>query len=269
MFFKRFFACLALLLSAGGVGVTLLEVSSSTGAVPPTARSAPSESANSPTSATTPRNRDAGRERAEQVEQRDQRERRGPEAGIAWRKSSAVGLATAGELVDGVRLPAEGRHHFTWDPVRWTAPNDSGRRYGTDRLIRMIMEIAEGHAAANPGAPRMAIGDLSRRYGGSFDGSHGILQEFGTGGGTLGHHSHQNGLDVDVYYPRRDRLERGPDSLGDIDLALAQKLVDSFVAAGALSIFVGPRTGLTGPSGIVQPLDRHDDHIHVRLPPDA
>ncbi len=265
MFLKRLVACAALLLSAAGVGaVTLLQVSSSTGAVPTTARSGPSAPPDLPARATTPRSREAGRDRAEE---RDQAERRGSETDIDWKKSTAVGLPTAGELIDGVRLPAEGRHYFTWDPVRWTASNDAGRLYGTDRLIRMILDIAEAHAGANPGAPRMAVGDLSRRYGGSFDGSYGVLQEFGVGGGTLGHYSHQNGLDVDVYYPRSDGLERGPDSLEDIDLDLSQKLVDRFVAAGAEGVFVGPNTGLTGPTGIVQPLDRHDDHIHVRLPP--
>jgi len=180
-----------------------------------------------------------------------------------------VGLATGGGLIDGVQLPAEGMNFFTWDPVRWTTPNDPARRYGTDRLIRMILDIAEDHAAANPGAPRMAIGDLSRRDGGSFDGRYGILQEFGVGGGTLGHHSHQNGLDVDIYYPRRDRSERGPSSLDDIDLDLAQDLVNRFVTAGAEMVFVGPHTGLTGAPGIVRPLARHDDHLHVRLPPQA
>jgi hypothetical protein len=30
--------------------------------------------------------------------------------------------------------------------------------------------------------------------------------------------------------------------------------------------FRGPRTPLTGPTGVVQSLVRHDDHLHVRLP---
>ena len=38
------------------------------------------------------------------------------------------------------------------------------------------------------------------------------------------------------------------------------------LAAGALVIFVGPSTGLTGPPGRVQPLVQHDNHLHVRLP---
>lgn len=70
-----------------------------------------------------------------------------------------------------------------------------------------------------------------------------------------------------MYYPRRDAAERAPGSLADIDRRLSQELVNRFVAAGAQYVFVGPSTGLTGPRGVVQPLARHDDHMHVRLPP--
>ena len=80
------------------------------------------------------------------------------------------------------------------------------------------------------------------------------------------HVSHQNGLDADVYYPRRDRRETAPARVADIDLRLAQDLVDRFVAAGARFVFVGPNTPLTGPVGIVQAAPRHDNHLHVRLP---
>jgi len=79
--------------------------------------------------------------------------------------------------------------------------------------------------------------------------------------------SHQNGLDVDIYYPRRDRREKAPRAVGDIDVGLSQDLVDRFVRAGVQFVFVGPNTPLTGPRGIVQSLPRHDNHLHVRLPP--
>jgi hypothetical protein len=194
-------------------------------------------------------------------------ERRAREEAIVWRSSRARGTTRAGSLEGGVLLPREGVHFFTWDPVRWTAPNREDRRWATDRLVRSILDVARGYAEANPGAARIAIGDLSRPGGGPFDARFGVLGEFGAPGGTLGHVSHQNGLDADVYYPRLDRAERAPDRLEDVDLVLAQELVDRFVAAGAQLVFVGPRTGLRGPPSVVQPLVRHDDHFHVRLPP--
>jgi murein endopeptidase len=119
------------------------------------------------------------------------------------------------------------------------------------------VRIAREHRRANPGAPRLLVGDLSRPRGGDFG---------ARVSGGLGHASHQNGLDVDIYYPRRDRRLRAPRDVEDVDRRLAQDLVDRFVAAGAQFVFTGPGLGLRGPSRIVQPLRHHDDHLHVRLP---
>jgi murein endopeptidase len=178
------------------------------------------------------------------------------EAGIVWHRSRAIGLPYAGRLVAGVRLPREGVHFFTWDPVLRRSPDRPWRRFGTDRLVRTLLAVIDGYAAAHPHAPRVGIGDLSRPHGG----------DFGPRFGGIGHASHQSGLDADVYYPRRDRRERAPRSVGQIDHRLAQDLVNRFTRAGAQIVFVGPDTHLHGPSGVVQVLAHHDDHLHVRLP---
>jgi murein endopeptidase len=177
---------------------------------------------------------------------------------IHWRRSRAVGLAYSGRLVRGVRLPREGRHYFTWDGILHTSPNRWWRRYGTDRLVRVLLRVTAAYRRAHPRAPRVAVGDLSRPHGG----------DFGPRYGGDGHASHQNGLDLDIYYPRRDRRERQPTRVRQIDRRLAQDLVDRFVRAGAERIFVGPRTGLEGPRGIVEALVNHDDHLHVRIRPE-
>jgi murein endopeptidase len=186
----------------------------------------------------------------------DRRQRERAAARIRWRDSKALGLPHRGRLVRGVQLPAEGETFFTWDPVRRTSPNRGWRRWGTDRLVRVVLRVLGDYAAAHPRAPRVGVGDLSRPRGG----------DFGPRFGLPGHVSHQNGLDVDVYYPRHDRRERAPRGAGDIDRRLAQALVDLFVEAGADLVFVGPNTGLTGRRRVVQPLARHDNHLHVRLP---
>jgi murein endopeptidase len=80
------------------------------------------------------------------------------------------------------------------------------------------------------------------------------------------HVSHQNGLDVDVYYPRLDRRLRAPRTTPQVDRALAQDLLDRFVAAGAQMVFVGYATGLRGPKTVVIPYPNHEDHLHVRFP---
>jgi murein endopeptidase len=107
-----------------------------------------------------------------------------------------------------------------------------------------------------PDAPRIGVGDLSRRHGGDFG------PEIS---GGIGHATHQNGLDVDVYYPRLDRAERAPTAIDQVDWRLSQALVDLFLATGATVIYVGPNTGLGGPVEIVQPLVNHDNHLHVRI----
>ena len=175
-------------------------------------------------------------------------------------QSRALGFPWAGRLVGGVRLGPSGHTFFTWDFVKERSPNRPWRRWGTDRLIRALTRVLAGYMAANPGAPRVGIGDLSRSHGG----------DFGSRFGAPGHASHQSGLDVDVYYPRLDGRERPPLRPRHIDRRLAQDLVDRFVAAGAEKVFVGPRTGLTGPPSIVQVLPAyHDNHMHVRLAGDG
>jgi murein endopeptidase len=178
-----------------------------------------------------------------------------PPPRVEWRRSTAVGSPAAGRLRDGVRVPARGTAFFTWDPVLRRSPNRAWRRWGTDRLVRKVLRVARAYHRAHPRAPRMAIGDLSRPRGG----------DFGPQFGYIGHASHQNGLDVDVYYPRADGRERAPRWASQIDRRLSQELVNRFLAAGAVTVFVGPNTGLTGPPGVVVPLVNHDNHLHVRV----
>ena len=180
-------------------------------------------------------------------------------AGADTRRSYALGKPWDGRLSNGVQLPREGIDHFTWDPVRKQAPNRGWRLWGTERLVGTVLSVLAGYHVAHPEAPRVGVGDLSRPRGG----------DFGPRFGGIGHASHQNGLDVDVYYPRRDGEELAPRRVREIDRALAQDLVDRFVRAGATKIFVGPHTGLRGPRRIVRPLVHHDDHLHVRLRDDG
>jgi len=170
----------------------------------------------------------------------------------------AVGLPEAGSLVRGVRFPAEGHSFFTWDPIRREQPDRTWRRWGTDEVVRTTLGVLRGFARAHPKAPRIGVGDLSVRGGGDFG------PEVG---GGIGHATHQNGLDVDVYYPLRSGEERAPLSVGEVDVPLAQDLIDRFVAAGATTVYVGPNLPLTGPSGVVIPLTNHDNHLHARFAP--
>ena len=170
-------------------------------------------------------------------------------------KSHAVGLPFRGRLVGGVPFPPESAAFSTWDPVLKRSPNRVWRRYATVRTVQRVLTVLATFREAHPTGPRILVGDLSRPQGG----------EFGRRFGGLGHASHQNGLDVDVYYPRLDRLEQAPRRPEQVDQVLAQDLVDLFLQAGAQKVFVGPHLKLKGPRSQVIPLVHHDDHLHARF----
>ena len=169
--------------------------------------------------------------------------------------SVAVGLPFNGRLIRGLELPASGVGFVSWDAILHHSPNRGWRRFGTDRLIGFIEKLGAEWKRAHPTAPRLLVGDLSRTHGGPFGSSY----------GGLGHGSHQNGLDADIYYPRRDGTERAVTRVSQIDHRLAQDLVNRIVRRGVQYAFVGPHTGLTGPHGVVIKLVNHDDHVHVRI----
>jgi murein endopeptidase len=174
----------------------------------------------------------------------------------AAKPSRAVGKPTRGSLVNGVLLPAVGEHYTTWDPGLRVSPGRDWRRWGTDDTVARVRCVINSVAAAHPDWPKLVIGDLSLPQGGPF----------GPEYGGLGHASHQNGLDVDVYYPRRDRAEVAPANRSEADFARSRELVDRFVAAGAEVIYVGRLTPLRSPNPVVEPARKHDDHFHVRFP---
>jgi murein endopeptidase len=170
-------------------------------------------------------------------------------------RSIAVGQPWHGRLVNGVQLPEAGTDFLTWDEVLHRSPNRGSRRWGTAALVVLLDRVTREFREAHRGVPPVLISDLSREHGGPF----------GPRYGGLGHDSHQNGLDADVMYPRRDGELRAADRPSEVDRALAQDLVDRFRAAGAVKLFVGPHLHLHGPRSIVVPLVHHDDHVHVRI----
>ena len=170
--------------------------------------------------------------------------------------SLAIGRPNRGRLVNGLQLPGTGPDWVTYDPILHRVPNRPDRRWGTDRLLAFLLYVLRDYRLANPGAPPVLIGDLSLPHGGPF----------GSDFGGLGHMSHQNGLDVDIVYPRRDKKLLPPEKVADVDRALAQDLVSRFVGAGAQFAFVGTHVGIGGPPSIVQAIPHHNDHVHVRIP---
>jgi len=169
---------------------------------------------------------------------------------IAWHHARSLGLPYGGSLVDGTQLPIKGTDWVTWNPITDSRPNLTHRLYGNEHTIRTIVSVTRAYRASHPHAPLVVIGDISREGGGRMD----------------DHVSHQNGLDVDVYFPRRDHTLRAPTATAHIDHRLAQDLLDGFAAAGAQKIFVGSSSDFRGPADVVMPWPGHDYHMHVRFP---
>jgi penicillin-insensitive murein DD-endopeptidase len=91
--------------------------------------------------------------------------------------SLSRGACNHGTIVHSVALPRTGDGY--WMPPTWAA---RGHRWGTDRLVDLVVGVARRVEA--PGAPRLAVADLSARRGGR----------------TPQHRSHQAGRDVDLLY---------------------------------------------------------------------
>jgi hypothetical protein len=177
---------------------------------------------------------------------------------VALRTSAsvAVGSPSKGSLRAGVVFPIESPFHQTWDPGRKGSPSDEWRRWGTEWVVAATTCVLEGYRTAHPDRPRVLVGDISREGGGPF----------GNEWGGPGHATHQNGLDIDIYFPRKDRVELPPFALREVDMAASQELVTRFELAGAQLIYVGRRTPLTGTVGVVERVRKHENHLHVRFP---
>ena len=108
---------------------------------------------------------------------------------VVWHHSTSVGLPS--QRAPGRRnaAPDRGRQLGDLGPGDELRPERAGSAYGNDHVIRTLISVIDAYRAANPDAPRVVVGDISRKDGGGF------FDE---------HVSHQNGLDVDVYYPRVD-----------------------------------------------------------------
>ena len=171
-------------------------------------------------------------------------------------KSRAVGKPWHGRLLCGVQLPALGSTFTTWDFPLGISPNEDWRRWGTAELVSTIESIAADYQVRFGAGPRLVIGDLSRPHGGSFG------EKFG----GAGHASHQNGRDVDIFYPRRDGLEEPASRPWQVDRLRAQWLVNR-AARSAQFVFIGKHVGLKRRYKRVQYLPLyHEDHLHVRIP---
>ena len=99
----------------------------------------------------------------------------------------ALGASNAGTLLNPVELPLVGDGY--WIPRSWVR---RGSRYGTDELVRLVVHVGREIARVYPDSA-FGVADLSPK----------------SGGPSIWHRSHQNGLDVDLLFFAADRRGRG------------------------------------------------------------
>ncbi len=161
-------------------------------------------------------------------------------------ESRSIGAPGNGRLVDGVLFPARGRDHFPWNFREQRVGGSDRTRWGNCRVVRAVLGGLAAYRRRNPDAPRVAVGDMSLRHGGEID----------------GHATHENGRQIDLYFPRRDRDMREPHTVGQVDLELSRALVQAMLHAGAYRVLIGRDIDMATPRRVLR-RPHHDDHLHA------
>jgi penicillin-insensitive murein endopeptidase len=182
----------------------------------------------------------------------------------------SVRFYTAGSLVNPSTLPLEGVGLLKVFDYR-------NRRYGTFEMINMIQTVAMEMATEFPKRERLQIADVANFKGGS-----------------LGKHkSHQNGLDADIIYYRKNGFEQSPSAMGFVEKFVSKGRVSSnfdtdrnwaiinkfasYAQVQRIFVDIAIKKNLcklysnsTDPLSrqalrILRPALLHDDHMHVRI----
>jgi penicillin-insensitive murein endopeptidase len=194
-------------------------------------------------------------------------------------KSEPVGYYSDGQLRNGVSVPDEGpgfMHLFL----------HRKRGFGAHEMIDMLVKSAGFMEKKFPDNDRLQIGDIAQEGGGPVADLHG---------------SHQNGLDADLTYFRKDKVEQPASHINgfqeimvvrgklskNFDTARVWEFIKSLHANGKVQrIFMDPliKKELCRYATLqkevksheevlrsVRPYPNHADHMHVRLrcPSDA
>jgi murein endopeptidase len=160
--------------------------------------------------------------------------------------SRSIGSPGNGRLMDGVLFPAQGPDYFAWNFRDQRIGGSDATRWGDCHVVRAVLLGLAAYRTRNPDASPVAVGDMSLRHGGEID-----------------HHStHENGRQIDLYYPRSDGARREPHTVAQVDLRLALELVRAMLAAGADRVLIGPHIRISTSSRVIH-WPHHDDHLHA------
>lgn len=140
----------------------------------------------------------------------------------AW--AGPVGFYTDGSLTDAECLPTHGEGFMQ-------LYRDVNHIFATRPLLNMIVEAASDLNEKYPNRDRLQVEEMSAREGGDIE----------------GHASHENGLDVDIQFFKRDGVEHVPTA--------QQYYAPSMVVGGAVS----PNFDVERNWELMKALHRHGD----------
>jgi hypothetical protein len=161
-------------------------------------------------------------------------------------QSRSIGAPGHGSLVHGVLFPASGPDHFAWNFRAQRVGGSDRSRWGHCRVVRAVLLGLAAYRQRNPDAPPVAVGDMGLRHG-----------------GEIGRHStHENGRQIDLYYPRRDRGRREPQTVAQVDVRLSRELVRAMLDSGAERVLIGPHLRIRTSARVMR-WPNHDDHLHA------
>ena len=161
-------------------------------------------------------------------------------------RSRSIGAPGNGRLTGAVLFPAAGEDFFAWSFRKQRVGQTTRTRWATCRTVRAVLSGIAAYRGENPDAPAVAVGDFSLRHGGRID----------------GHSTHQNGKQVDLYFPRRDKKRMEPHTVAQVDQRLTRSLVRHMLKAGARKALIGQNTKMKTSSRVVR-WPHHDDHTHL------
>ena len=141
--------------------------------------------------------------------------------------SRSIRSPANGRLLRGVLFPARGPDHFAWNFRAQRIGGSDHTRWGHCPVVRAVLLGLAAYRARDPDAPPVAVGDMSLRGGGEID----------------GHATHENGRQIDLYYPRRDRDRREPHTIAQVDMRLSRELVRAILAWARGGCWSAPTSG--------------------------
>ncbi|MBK6918047.1 MAG: penicillin-insensitive murein endopeptidase [Deltaproteobacteria bacterium] len=185
--------------------------------------------------------------------------------------TQSVGAPNKGHLLRGIPLP---------EGPAWRLREHRPRAFGSATTITALLTAMRAYAAADPSAPALRIGELSRRSGGHID----------------PHVSHRSGRDVDIGYVLKDPAPEGERfwraaTESSIDAPRTWAFVQALIATGDVQqIFISAKLqrvlareaakhvsreeverifSAANPDARVHTIVKHEhghrDHMHVRF----